>query len=297
MKKSNGWNYLNGVVDEEKYKGFTVVKNVKAGWCYAKANLSLEIGEKYVYSAYLKSSADNTIQFEGDKINAIIGKFNDNTWHRVKNTFVATANYDAPKITCNAVEKESFYICGIKIEKEETPTDWTPSIEDIENEIASAKDILNKTYPIGSIYMSVNSTNPSTLFGGTWERLAGRFLIGAGTNTEINSNEEYGDLGHGDPNFVGGETGGEYYHRLTNTEMPMHRHDTNDYVLVVNKNAVRISTNMGAKCVNDTENTNIVPNIKATKNEDSNRTGFSGDDGKHSNMPPYLAVYMWKRTA
>lgn len=176
-----------------------------------------------------------------------------------------------------------------------TYNDGTTSTFNVKN--GDIADLLDRTYPVGSIYMSVNSTEPSTLFGGTWERLKGRFLIGAGTNTEANSNGEYGDLGHGDPNFAGGETGGEYRHQLKTSEMPEHHHDTNDFALVVNKNAERILTNMGAECLSVETSTNIVPNIKATKNEDGNATGDTGGDGKHNNMPPYLAVYMWKRTA
>lgn len=52
----------------------------------------------------------------------------------------------------------------------------------LRNDIATLRDdIGNIVYPVGSIYMSMNETNPSTLFGGTWERLAdGRCLIGGG---------------------------------------------------------------------------------------------------------------------
>lgn len=176
-----------------------------------------------------------------------------------------------------------------------TYNDGTTSTFNVKN--GDIKNLLDRTYPVGSIYMSVNSTEPSTLFGGTWERLEGRFLIGAGTNDVINSNQEYGNLGHGDPNFEGGETGGEYRHQLNTTEMPEHNHDTNDWTMVVNKNAERIPTDIGAQCINGVISTNIVPNTRATKNEDGNRTGLTGGDGKHNNMPPYLAVYMWKRTA
>lgn len=166
------------------------------------------------------------------------------------------------------------------------------------NITASKTETINAVYPVGSIYMSVNSTNPSTLFGGTWARLEGRFLIGAGTNMRTNTNVTFGSIGVGEPDFANGETGGQYYHKLGIDEMPEHNHDTNDYTLVVNKNAVRISTDMGAKCVGATEEaTNIVPNIKATKNEDGNATGDAGGGKAHNNMPPYLAVYMWKRTA
>ena len=34
---------------------------------------------------------------------------------------------------------------------------------------ALESSLLNSIYPVGSIYLSVNSTNPGTLFGGTWE--------------------------------------------------------------------------------------------------------------------------------
>ena len=181
-----------------------------------------------------------------------------------------------------------------------TYNDGTTSTFTVKNgakgDTGNIENLLDRTYPVGSIYMSVNSTDPSTLFGGTWERLKGRFLIGAGIISDINSNGEYGDLGHGDPDFAGGETGGEYWHQLTIDEMPEHNHDTNDFALVVNKNAVAIKATMGAQGVGGVS-TNIVPNTLATKNEDGNRTGFTGGDNKHSNMPPYLAVYMWKRTA
>ena len=182
-----------------------------------------------------------------------------------------------------------------------TYNDGTTSTFTVKNgekgDTGSTENLLNKTYPVGSIYMSVNSTDPSTLFGGTWERLKGRFLIGAGAVADTNSNTRFGSLGAEKPDIASGETGGEYYHQLNATEMPEHNHDTNDWTIVANKNATRISTNLGAKCLSTTESTNMVPNIKATKNEDGNRTGLAGGDGKHNNMPPYLAVYMWKRTA
>lgn len=165
-----------------------------------------------------------------------------------------------------------------KLERGETPTDWTPSLEDVENEIASAKDILNKTYPIGSIYMSVNSTSPAYLFGGTWEQIKDRFLLGASET------------------YSSGSTGGEETHTLTVDEIPVHNHDTNDWTMVVNSRGANITPNIGASTVKG-EPTAIVPNIDATKNVDGNATGTAGGGQAHNNMPPYLAVYMWKRIA
>lgn len=67
-------------------------------------------------------------------------------------------------------------------------------------------NMLSLVYPVGSIYMSVNSTSPATLFGGTWEQLKDRFLIGAGSSYAVNA------------------TGGSTTHTLTTSEMPSHTH-------------------------------------------------------------------------
>ena len=63
-------------------------------------------------------------------------------------------------------------------------------------------NVLESMYPIGSIYMSTASTNPSQLFGGTWEAFGqGRSLIGAGSYTDKDSVTK---------TFTGGTTGGSY---------------------------------------------------------------------------------------
>ena len=113
-------------------------------------------------------------------------------------------------------------------------------------------------YPIGSIYMSVNNTDPSTLFTGTtWEQLKDRFLLGAGDT------------------YSAGSTGGEASHTLTVEEMPAHSHQY--------AKPVQTWTNGGdySSCyIDGNANTNTV-----------------GGGQAHNNMPPYLTVYMWKRTA
>ena len=73
------------------------------------------------------------------------------------------------------------------------------------------KDFVDVIYPVGSIYMSSNSTNPSILFGGEWEQIAqGRTLIGQGTGKDSNSEQK---------TFNNGATGGEYSHVLTRNEI------------------------------------------------------------------------------
>ena len=136
----------------------------------------------------------------------------------------------------------------------------------------SGGGLIDNVYPVGSIYMSVNSANPSTLFGGTWQRIQGRFLFAA-------------DSAH-----AAGSTGGEETHKLTASEIPDHKHSINFY-----KNCVP------SKGVSDS--VAIYPaygypegDYKRYPYEEYTST-MQGGDQPHNNMPPYLAVYIWKRTA
>ena len=101
------------------------------------------------------------------------------------------------------------------------PSDSTGSNGDMYIALESGdfkKDIVDLIYPVGSIYISMNSANPSTLFGGTWEAFGqGRVLIGAGT----------GNDGSTSLSFTAGGTGGEYKHTLSVSEMPSHTHTQN----------------------------------------------------------------------
>ena len=116
-------------------------------------------------------------------------------------------------------------------------------------------------YPVGSIYMSANATSPASLFGGTWESIGGRFLLGA------------------DATYAAGSTGGEAMHTLTNNEMPKHGH------LIYMNGEASTGEFWGPN--------NVTPQSK----EIANTTDENGGNQPHNNMPPYLAVYMWQRTA
>lgn len=125
----------------------------------------------------------------------------------------------------------------------------------------------DKIYPIGSIYMSVNSTNPHDLFGGTWEQLRDRFLLGCGTKEN-------------------GSIGGEENHTLSVSELPSHRHtglDIDNVYIFGWDNGTRPGTDFMRQLNQGNSTSNRIT------------TGYTGGGGSHNNMPPYLAVYMWKR--
>jgi hypothetical protein len=117
-------------------------------------------------------------------------------------------------------------------------------------------------YPVGAIYLSVTDANPASLFGGTWERIGGRFLLGA------------------DSTYAAGSTGGEAAHTLTVDEMPRHNHEVDN--LNASGNATPFMT------VQAQDKKGYGGNVQ---------TMFTGGGKAHNNLPPYLAVYMWKRTA
>lgn len=122
---------------------------------------------------------------------------------------------------------------------------------------------LNSVYPVGSIYLSVNSTNPSTLFGGTWVQLEDRFLLGAGST------------------YTAGSTGGSATHTLTLNEIPAHSHN---YTAMQKTSSYPQFFNSG------NSEGGYIDNITSASTN-------SGGSQAHNNMPPYLVVYMWKRTA
>lgn len=132
--------------------------------------------------------------------------------------------------------------------------------------------IIDVIYPLGSIYMSVNNIDPGTLFEDTtWEQIKDTFLLSAGDT------------------YKGGETGGESEVTLTVEELPSHSHDVNDFSY--NRWGV------GVTGYNDTAGYNI-PSIRGITGAGSTnglKAAPVGGDKAHNNMPPYLAVYMWKR--
>lgn len=150
-------------------------------------------------------------------------------------------------------------------------------------------------YPVGSIYMSVASTSPASLFGGTWERIAqGRMLLGMGA-IEENHNSYWGTVTPAEVNPVyAGEMGGEAWHTLTVSEMPSHGH----YALKETPGWGESMTlspwtpYFTSGTITDAGSSGYTAEFWAY-----NPLKYTGDGLAHSNMPPYLAVYMWKRVS
>ena len=171
-------------------------------------------------------------------------------------------------------------------------------------------------YPIGSIYMSCASTDPSQLFGGTWVRIKDCFLLALGDTWTIN-----------------GQTGGEATHTLTANEIPSHNHSytkapniTDGHSLGWNEqpphtHAYKVQgvqgqaegkyfvTNTGhvdSEGGSDLRNNLIIGagNASGTATAHTHGitnttadTGSKGGGQAHNNMPPFMVVNVWTRTA
>ena len=130
---------------------------------------------------------------------------------------------------------------------------------------------INDVYRIGTIYMSTSSTSPGSIFGGGWEQIKGRFLLGAGNNYTVNS------------------TGGSATVTLTANQIPRHTHAAG-------------ATNVKYLTIDNSGSSWKIPITSGSVSGDSygmagftTNTASTGGSQSHDNMPPYLVVYMWRR--
>ena len=172
-----------------------------------------------------------------------------------------------------------------------------------------------QAYPVGSIYMSVVDINPAELFGGTWEAMSGRVLVGAGVS----------DF---DINYVAGTTGGSRSRTLSSSNIPKHTHTVeikNTAATHNHRNGVYdeaapgngpISSNYGAIKMYPTSTQHVMAADGSSFSTNTQlymgytsetsavhthevQVGYYGakNPTEISVMQPYLVVYMWKRTA
>lgn len=182
--------------------------------------------------------------------------------------------------------------------------------------------ILNSIYPVGSVYITFESNDPSEIFGGTWELVKDQFLLASGDSHLL------------------GETGGTENVKLTANECGLRTHThsfTTPTVIVgshthgagadgerlLSYNYSTTKAGVGEIAVSKASSGSYVtPYINTTKgdwvgrdytsastvsvtlnggsvNEAIPNTGSSDGEAinAHENMPPYIVVNVWRRTA
>lgn len=223
-----------------------------------------------------RSHAQNNNTVAGYADQTAIGKYNDN---KSGNLF-EIGNGTSDNARSNAFE---------------VATSGIPSFRNPANTLGTVFDLI---YPVGSIYMSVNNTDPGLLFGGTWSQIQDTFLLAAGSV------------------YSAGTTGGAATVKLTAAQsgVPAHTHSftqptvsggahghTANYRSVYNGTSnYSAVTGTGGTATT----TGAIVNTSGTHSHTVSGgavgavTGGAADaSSAHNNMPPYLAVYIWKRTA
>jgi microcystin-dependent protein len=137
----------------------------------------------------------------------------------------------------------------------------------VANTKVNSSDLFDLIYPVGSIYLSVNSTSPSSIFGGTWEQIKDTFLLGSGDT------------------YTAGATGGEASHTLTINEIPAHDHD---YTIYGDVSTTQHPVSQDIYHYSSWGN---------TYHDSTMDTTTVGGGQAHNNMPPYLVVNIWKRVS
>lgn len=146
------------------------------------------------------------------------------------------------------------------------------SVEEISNNVKyidkKISDLLNMFYPVGSIYETMDSSfDPNKKWGGTWERIKGRVLIGVDEN---------------DSDFnIAEKTGGEKTHTLVVSELPQHTHA--NYAKRTNIT------------INNSGNTHVTCHSSNSGAIVGNNIGRTGEGVAHNNLQPYITCFIWKR--
>ncbi len=191
-----------------------------------------------------------------------------------------TGTYAGTVISSNDisyVDNANLGVNNVQAAIDGTCTKFSSQLTNLKNEVKT--ETLNEMYPIGSIYISTSISTTSelekTLVVGTWETYAsGKTLVGVGTGTDSNSVSK---------TFKANETGGEYKHKLTISEMPSHNHKPQ----LDDVGFATYGSNGG--------NSNWEYGGNNLLFGGTNVTGNTGGDGAHNNIQPYVTVYMYKR--
>lgn len=266
-------------------------------------------------------------------------------WNKIKNWVEQQGYKTTDTNTTYTLEQSSSdgHIISLKSSEGEKQTITIPSG-------ASMNDIMNLVYPIGAIYLSTSEVSPATLFGGTWERLEDRMLIGAGdvykaATTGGSSKVSYtpsgtvndtlltaAQSGHEalSGTFTSGIQSNGHKHwvqaQTTSGESASHTHNVNGihtaalgqpklglvespgyaglvHVAGSNKTGTENSSHVHTvnghwtDGVSDNHTHNVAVSFKAADAKTSHNHGFKGTPTTLDTISPYLAVYMWKRTA
>lgn len=209
----------------------------------------------------MTSSSVSSVTYEGTNYDAYISPTGDMSWGLY---VLKGSNYDT--ITIQDWYTSETMQSRVRVTFPGTLVDQVPTPY-YKATPAQLRSLLDYIYPVGSIYMSYSHNDPATMFGGSWVRIENAFLWGCDKDGGI------------------GTTGGEKTHKLTVSELPSHKHSIE--VCRDHEGSIELDySTIKYRNMNDT-----------TSYKGSLSTEATGSGTAHNNMPPYVQVSIWRRTA
>ena len=138
--------------------------------------------------------------------------------------------------------------------------------------------LIDIVYPVGSIYMSINNVSPATFFGGTWERIQDKFLLAAGSA------------------YAAGSTGGSASHNHDYRISYLEGRNLGFNASVEGTGAYNYETGTFSQRTLAGAIRTSMPNSQERTETAFSIATLNGNTSIESSLPPYLAVYVWKRT-
>ena len=227
-----------------------------------------------------------TVQYRYKAQGGSYGNWTTVSATKSNNTYNATAtisglNYQTTYVfQARAVDKLATINTDEQARRTTPIFDWSKNDFNVNGTLkVNNTNIFDLIYPVGSFYISAKSTNPATLFGGTWEQIQGRFLLGRSSSYPV------------------GSMGGEATHTLTESEMPSHKgHLSAGIVGTVPQGKGNYKGFLNLDTMTAYGDGGRGWDVYAG-NEMHPASEAVGGGQAHNNMPPYLSVYIWKRTA
>lgn len=247
---------------------------------------TLKISGNYWDGTFGKVANTLTVQYRYKAQGGNYGSWTTVSATKSNNTYNATAtisglNYQTTYVfQARAVDKLATINTDEQARRTTPIFDWSKNDFNVNGTLkVNNTNIFDLIYPVGSFYISAKSTNPATLFGGTWEQIQGRFLLGRSSSYPV------------------GSMGGEATHTLTEAEMPSHEgHLSAGIVGTVPQGKGNYKGFLNLDKMTAYGDGGRGWNVYAG-NEIHPASEAVGGGQSHNNMPPYLSVFIWKRTA
>ena len=247
---------------------------------------TLKISGNYWNGTFGALANTLTVQYRYKAQGGSYGSWTTVSATKSNNTYNATAtisglNYQTTYVfQARAIDKLATINTDEQARRTTPIFDWSKNDFNVNGTLkVNNTNIFDLIYPVGSFYISAKSTNPAILFGGTWEQIQGRFLLGRSSSYPV------------------GSMGGEATHTLTESEMPSHKghlsagiagtapYEKGNYKGFLNSSTMTAYGDIG-RGWNVYSGNEIHPASEAV-----------GGGQPHNNMPPFIQVAMWKRIA